>query len=463
MHPLLIAPGGETAIPVHLIRSSEWEAWSAERPAHVRALAATFSFKAAKGSVVLITQSDGHVERVLYGVGDGSDVSVLASLPGQLPAGSYQIASAPAGFAAPLIAQFWTEGGYRFDRYKRVDRGLARLVLPEGADAGIVSSIAGACDFIRDLVNTPAGDLGPVALEAEARRLAAAHGASCTVTVGEDLLSGNYPLVHAVGRAAHEAPRFIELAWGREGAAKLALVGKGVTYDTGGLNLKPGGSMALMKKDMGGAAHALGLARMVMEAGLDVDLRVYVPAVENAIGAGAFRPGDILPSRKGTTVEIDNTDAEGRLVLADALTRAEEWHPDLLIDFATLTGAARVALGPDLPPFYTDDETLAGQLVSAAQAAADPIWRMPLWPAYLSYLNSNIADIKNSSDTSFAGSITAALFLKQFVSTPAWVHFDVFAWRPARDGRTAQGAAQAVRAVFRVLRLRYGGANTTTT
>ncbi len=312
--------------------------------------------------------------------------------------------------------------------------------------------------LVRDLVNTPANDMGPDALHASAERVAAEASAEFRAIVGDDLLAQNFPLIHAVGRAASQAPRLLHLSWGDASNPRVALVGKGVTFDSGGLDIKSAAGMRIMKKDMGGAAHALALAQLVMAAKLKVRLDLFLPVVENAIAGNAFRPGDVLASRKGLSVEIDNTDAEGRLVLADALTRACEDKPQLLIDFATLTGAARTALGPDLPPFYANDETLAKDLTAAATEAADPVWRMPLWDAYDSDIDSPIADLKNAGDGAFAGSIYAALFLRRFVTGPAWAHFDVFAWAPReKPSRPQGGEAQALRACWGMLKRRFGG------
>jgi leucyl aminopeptidase len=310
----------------------------------------------------------------------------------------------------------------------------------------------------RDLINTPANDMGPEALEKAARRLARAHKATVAVVKGEDLLKKNFPIIHAVGRASAEAPRLIDLTWGPKGAPKVTLVGKGVCFDTGGLDVKTASGMLLMKKDMGGAANVLGLASMIMEAGLKLRLRVLVPAVENSISAGSFRPGDVLTSRKGLTVEIGNTDAEGRLVLADALALADEEAPQLLVDMATLTGAARVALGPDLPPFYTDDEALAADIAAASAAEEDPLWRMPLWRPYAAKLASKIADTNNVTSDGFAGSVTAALFLQRFVGkAKSWAHFDIYGWNPAdRPHGPIGGEAQGIRALEKVISQRFG-------
>src|SRR5690606_15440768 len=328
----------------------------------------------------------------------------------------------------------------------------------EGADMAEVKRLVAAATLARDLINTPANDLGPAAFEREIRALAARHDMQITAVVGDELLVQNFPMIHAVGRAAHEAPRLLDLRWGAEDAPRVTLVGKGVTFDTGGLDIKPASSMLLMKKDMGGAANVLGLAHAIMDAGLRVRLRVIIPVVENAISASSFRPGDVLPSRNGMTVEIGNTDAEGRLILADALTLAIEDEPEFLLDMATLTGAARTALGPELPPLYTNDDTLAGDLMREGLAWDDPLWRMPLWPAYDSMLKSKIADVNHVSSGPFAGSVTAALFLQRFVGRDRpWVHLDIYGWAPeARAGRSQGGTDQGIRAAYAVLKQRYG-------
>ena len=379
--------------------------------------------------------------------------------------GDYRLAPAsewPARLAGQgeALALAWAQGTYRFDRYKSAPAPAApRLVAPEGVDAGRVNILATACALARDMVNTPANDMGPAEIEGAARTLAAAHGATIAVVLGDDLPAAGYPAVHAVGRAAapHRAPRMIELTWGEPGHPKVVIVGKGVAFDSGGLDIKPSSGMRLMKKDMGGAAHALGLAAMVMSLQVPVNLTVLIPAVENAISGDAMRPGDVLASRKGLSIEVGNTDAEGRLILADALTRAGELQPDLTVDLATLTGAARVALGPQVIPFFTDDESLAASLASASAAVDDPLWRMPLWQGYAGALDSDIADIKNDPDSwAQAGSDTAALFLQRFAPTGAWAHFDVFAWNPkSRPGRPVGAEAQAIRAILATLEARY--------
>jgi len=356
-----------------------------------------------------------------------------------------------------LAALGFRLGTYRFDRYKPKGKDAPVLLPPEGADAAEVERLAKNVFFARDLINTPTNDLGPEAFEREIRRFAEQYGFTVRSVVGDDLLAQNFPMIHAVGRAAAEAPRLLDLTWGDPGHAKVTLVGKGVTFDTGGLDIKPPAGMLLMKKDMGGAANILGLAGAVASAGLKVRLRVLIPIVENSISAASFRPGDILPSRNGMTVEIGNTDAEGRLILADALTLADEDEPEIVIDMATLTGAARTALGPELPALYSTDDRLAQELMAAGLASDDPLWQLPLWPNYDAMLSSKIADVNHVSGGAFAGSITAALFLKRFVrKAAAWAHLDIMAWAPeARPGRPFGATDQGMRAAYAVLKQRY--------
>jgi leucyl aminopeptidase len=390
----------------------------------------------------------------LFGTGDSDGALAIGALARALPEGDWHFASA---LAEPELAAIALAlGGYVFTRYGKKPGKALRFSLPSGAEAAYVHRIAAGVFLTRDLVNTPTSDMGPDELEAAVRTLAEKHKAEVSVTKGDDLLK-NFPMIHAVGRASVAAPRLIDMIWGPNNAPKVTLVGKGVCFDTGGLDIKPSSGMLLMKKDMGGAANVLGLAAMIMAAGLNVRLRVLIPAVENSIAGNAFRPGDVLVSRKGITVEIGNTDAEGRLVLADALALADDDEPQLLIDMATLTGAARVALGPDLPPFYTGDEALASDLATASVAVEDPLWRMPLWRPYDAKLSSKIADINNVTSDGFAGSITAALFLKRFVEkTAAWAHFDIFAWNPSdRPHSLAGGEAQGIRALERVISKRF--------
>ena len=429
------------ALPIHLVAKDGLEQ-AGLQPA-VLAWAEANGFAGEGGKVLPVPGSDGKLAGALFGTGQEENGLGFGALARNLPAANWHFARQP---AHPELAALGTAlGGYVFTRYgKKPGRELG-LSVPEGVDGARLKRLVDAVFLVRDLVNTPTNDMGPSELEGAVRALAQLHGAQVAVTLGDDLLRQNFPMIHAVGRASADAP-------------KVTLVGKGVCFDTGGLDIKPASSMLLMKKDMGGAANVLGLAAMVMGAKLNVRLRVLIPAVENSISADAFRPGDVLHSRKGLTVEIGNTDAEGRLVLADALTLADEEQPELLVDIATLTGAARVALGPDLPPFYTDDEALAAELAAASVAVEDPIWRMPLWKPYDAKLSSKVADMNNVTTDGFAGSITAALFLKRFVDkTPSWAHFDIFAWNPTdRAHGPVGGEAQAIRALETVISARFG-------
>jgi leucyl aminopeptidase len=440
--------------PAHLIEAiapAEHDGWLTRQSPRTHAMLAAQGFAGKPGSHAIVP-TEGEDWRVVTVVDRATPWS-LAALPMALPAGTYRVEGPEGGELG------WLLGQYRFDRYRHTEDDGARVLLTRDV-AGISDTIAlaAATAQVRDLVNTPAADCGPAELEAAATALAKRHGGSVTVRRGDELEQG-YPMIHAVGHAAarDRAPRLIELVWGDPQARRIALVGKGVSFDTGGLDIKPSSGMRLMKKDMGGAAHVLALAELVMAARLPVRLHLLIPAVENAISGDAFRPGDVLRSRKGLTVENTNTDAEGRLILADALTRAAEEKPELILDFATLTGAARVALGPDLPPLFSDDEQLAAELLAAGVAAHDPLWRLPLWGGYDELLKSDIADMVNAPDGGFAGAITAALFLRRFVPAGiAWAHLDVFAWRPAtKPGRAKGGDAYGLRAAFTVLRQRY--------
>ncbi|MEO1700762.1 MAG: leucyl aminopeptidase family protein [Pseudomonadota bacterium] len=408
-------------------------------------------------SLIPSGEQDGSVGSAVLGIGADLNPFAAGKLYRTLTDGQWYFHRVPQGADAEQLLLGYLLGAYSFNRYKATKQRNIRIHPQEKTDLETVLRKAAGVYQVRDLVNTPANDMGPEAIEMATKSMAKTHKSSVKVIAGDDLLSKDFPLVHAVGRAAAQEPRLLDMKWGRRGAPKLTLVGKGVAYDTGGLNIKPGGSMRNMKKDMGGAAHAIALAGMVMTAKLNLRLRLLVPTVENSISANAFRPGDVYPSRKGITVEIGNTDAEGRLVLADALTLADEETPELLIDFATLTGAARVALGPDVAPFFTDDEALAGELAEASTLELDPIWRMPLWKDYAKGLSSNVADCCNISGDSLGGAITAALFLQKFVSrAQTWVHFDVFAWSNSAKAHGAVGAeAQGLRALYRVLKRRY--------
>jgi leucyl aminopeptidase len=456
LHPDLLTadPGG--AIPVRFVGPAE------QIDEAMQGWAGANGFKGKPGQMLVVPDGDGGIAAVLVGAGETFDPMSARALPAKLPPGLYRLEADPEDAHKAALA--FLLGAYVFDRYKaRPDRDRVRLVTPEGLDVAAATRIASACALAREMVDTPAADMGPLQIETIAREIAAEAGAAIAVVTGDALLDENYPAVHAVGRAAapHRAPRVIEIGWNLDRAdlPLVALVGKGVVFDSGGLDIKAAAGMRNMKKDMGGSAHALALARLVMQANLPVRLVVLVAAVENAISADAFRPGDILSSRKGLTIEIGNTDAEGRLILADILTRAGEHSPDLTLDFATLTGAARVALGPELPPLYTDDESLAADLLEAARAVGDPLWRMPLWPGYRAALETEIADLRNdSANWAQAGSVTAALFLQRFApTTGAWAHMDIFAWNPrARPGWPEGGEAQALRACFEMLSRRFG-------
>ena len=455
-------PDNHDAIPITLVPSEGVAEVLADLGALTENWADANGFSGALGQVLRIPDADGGLSQILFGWGSAAtrkrDRLHLGDLARSAPPGTYRLATELEPGAAHLAALGWLMGRYRFDKYKPRDADAnSDLLAPDNVDPIRLIQIVEGVFLTRDLINVPANDMGPEALEATCRKLADRHGANLDVTVGDDLLEDNFPLIHTVGRAGSQAPRLMDMAWGDDDAPKITLVGKGVCFDTGGLNIKPGQSMGLMKKDMGGAATVLGLAHMIMSAGLPIRLRVLIPAVENSISAGAMRPGDVLTSRLGKTVEINNTDAEGRLVLADALALAAEENPDLIIDMATLTGAARVALGPEVVPFYTGNDDLARALSDAATQVADPMWRMPLWPGYERDIEPDIADLDNAPKGGFAGSITAALFLQRFVGDCEWVHFDIYGWTPsARPGRPAGGECQAARAIFQMLDAQYG-------
>ncbi|MCO4316861.1 leucyl aminopeptidase family protein [Phyllobacterium sp. 21LDTY02-6] len=442
-----------TSRPIWFVRTGGLD--DAGLDAKAIAWARANGFEGQAGKLLLLADAAGTVSGALFGIGKGETPLVSGKLATGLPEGAWHIAGTTDD--PELVALGFLLGGYKFTRYLKKDTKTVSLATPEGAGKAEVRRLARAVALARDLINTPTNDMGPVALEKEAEALAGQHDAAISVVKGAALLKKNLPMIHAVGRAGAEEPRLIDLRWGKRDAPKVTLVGKGVCFDTGGLDIKPASSMLLMKKDMGGAANVLALAGIIMDSGLPVRLRVLIPAVENAISANAFRPGDVLTSRKGLTVEIGNTDAEGRLVLADALALADEEEPELLIDMATLTGAARVALGPDLPPFYTNDDGFAAAMAEASSAVADPVWRMPLWQPYESKLSSRIADLNNVTTDGFAGSITAALFLQRFVSKArVWAHFDIFGWNPVEKAHAPIGGeAQAIRALYHHLKQRF--------
>ena len=459
MHKAFAARNGAAPIPIWFVTSDTYVQVHAGLEPAARAFAAAAKFEPRPGHVLLLPGKDDALSGVLFGIesaGKVGDRFLPGRLPGLLPAGAYRFANAP--HDARLAALAFALGSYKFTRYRKADGKDVTLALSNEIDGADVSRIAEGVALTRDLINTPANDMGPAELEDAARTLAARHGATVRSIVGEELLPQNFPLIHAVGQASPRAPRLVDFTWGHPDAPKITLVGKGVCFDTGGLDLKPSSGMLIMKKDMGGAASVLGAAHMIMDAKLKVRLRVLIPAVENSVSGASFRPLDVYKSRKGITVEIGNTDAEGRLVLADALSLADEEAPELIADMATLTGAARVALGPDLAPFYTNDDTLAADLARHAQAEQDPLWRLPLWKPYDAMLDSKVADMNNVSSGAFAGSITAALFLNRFVDkAKAWAHFDVYGWTPsAKPGRPEGGECQAARALYALLKERYG-------
>jgi leucyl aminopeptidase len=460
MHSAFETAPATDAIPITFVTKTTWDDVSAGLPSEAQRFAEGNGFAAKPGECLTLPATDGRIAQVLFGVEDEGakwrEPFRPGQLPNLLPPGLYRFANAPHDLRLATLA--FALGSYRFSRYRNNEAPKARLVPPGGVDAAEVSRMAEAAALARDLINTPANDMGPEQLALAAQQLANRFGASFSCIVGDDLVRQNFPLIHAVGMASTQAPRLIDFCWGDPEHPKVTLVGKGVCFDTGGLDLKPSAGMLIMKKDMGGAANVLALASMVMEAKLNVRLRVLIPAVENAVAGNAFRPLDIFTSRKGITVEIGNTDAEGRLILADALALADEEHPELLIDMGTLTGAARVALGPDLPPFYTNDETLALDVARCATAENDPLWRLPLWPPYDSWLDSKVANINNAPSGTFAGSITCALFLQRFVdAAKSWLHVDIYGWTPsAKPGRPEGGECQAARAIYRLLSERYG-------
>ncbi|MFD1194892.1 leucyl aminopeptidase family protein [Seohaeicola saemankumensis] len=453
---LTFATATPETLALHVIDADGLDAWLVDQPAQVASWVRASGFSAALGKHLMVPDADGRPAFVLAGYGGAAQRARgrfhLAGIAANLPAGTYRIASGLPQERAAQEALGWLLSGYVFDRYRSQTRNPARLVAPEGVDAARLEVIAQGEALTRDLINTPANDMGPDALEAACLELAARHGAGTQVIRGAALLEQNFPMIHAVGRAAAQEPRLIDLRWGDAGP-RLTLVGKGVCFDTGGLNIKPSSSMGLMKKDMGGAATVLGLAHMIMALGLKVRLRVLIPAVENAISAGAMRPGDILPSRKGLTVEINNTDAEGRLVLGDALALGAEESPDLMVSMATLTGAARVALGPDLSPYFTDDAGVAAALEAAASRVADPVWRLPFWTPYEADIEPGIADLDNAPKSGFAGAITAALFLRRFAGEgQRYTHFDIYGWQPsAAPARPKGGVGMGARALLEAL------------
>ncbi|SEK31514.1 leucyl aminopeptidase family protein [Jannaschia helgolandensis] len=455
MTPTFAAPDTR-AIPVRTVTTQGFDDWLASQDVPVRDWVRANGFIGTAGQILRLPAPDMSIARVLLGWGGPKDRVrtrfLFAKAAVALKSGTYALDGDLTANQTEEAALGWLLSAYSFNRYKGDEVEVARLKAPKGVDALRLEAIAAGECLTRDLINTPASDMGPDELEAACRDLAQTHGADIKVTTGDALLDDNLPMIHAVGRASTRAPRLIDMTWGHDGP-RITLVGKGVCFDTGGLNLKPGTSMGLMKKDMGGAATVLGLAHMIMATGQNLRLRVLIPAVENAVAGNAFRPGDVLTARNGLTVEINNTDAEGRLVLADALALADETPPDLMICMATLTGAARVALGPDLAPFYTDDDALAMALNHAGHRVRDPLWRMPFHRPYDDMIEPAIADLDNAPSGGFAGSITAALFLDRFVrNTPRFAHFDIYGWNPvAAPARPKGGVGMGARAIFDAL------------
>jgi leucyl aminopeptidase len=460
MSSIVLTASDRPAIPISFVTKTTWEQVRATLPDVAQRFAEATGYAGKPGQYLALPAPDGVIGQVLFGLDEPKAREHDPFRPGQLPAllppGVYRFAGPAHHLRLATLA--FALGAYTFSRYRKAEQPSVRLLPPEEIDVAEIERVVSAVTLARDLINTPSNDMGPAELAGAAQELAQRHGATFDCIVGDELTRQNFPLIHAVGMASPRAPRLIDFRWGDADHPKVTLVGKGVCFDTGGLDLKPSSAMLIMKKDMGGAANVLALASMIMDAGLKLRLRVLIPAVENSVAGNAMRPLDVFFSRKGPTVEIGNTDAEGRLVLADALAYADEEAPDLLIDLGTLTGAARVALGPDLPPYYTADESLSLDLARCAKAENDPLWRLPLWGGYDSWLDSKVADINNAPSGGFAGSITCALFLQRFVETAkSWLHVDIYGWTPkAKPARPEGGECQAARAIFALLSERYG-------
>ncbi|HEX7342529.1 MAG TPA: leucyl aminopeptidase family protein [Rhodanobacteraceae bacterium] len=456
MDAVIAATRTTRAIHVECVDAGSLAACMRRLDAHQRRWLEASDFRPLPGRVLLLPDAHGKIERVLAGVHVNDPLWSLAALPWQLPPGRYRLDSEGVHPDATFAALGWALGSYRFTRYRKPGREPAQLLVDKTTQA-VVAPLTQAATRVRDLVNTPTQDMGPEQLAAAIKALGKAHKARVREWVGKALLENNFPTIHMVGRASHRAPRLVELTWGKATAPKLVLVGKGVCFDSGGLDLKPSAGMRWMKKDMGGAAHAIALAGLIMQAGLPVRLTLLVPTVENSVAGNAMRPGEVVRTRAGHTVEVDNTDAEGRLILCDALAYAGEQRPDLIVDFATLTGAARVALGPDLPVMFSNRDAVADTLLKASVAAHDPVWRLPLWQPYMHMLESHVADFANAGPSRHAGAITAALYLQRFVPENVdWIHTDVYAWNDnERPGRPRGGEAQGLRAMFDYLRQRY--------
>ncbi len=454
------------ALPVVPLTADKLTGWRKKQRKAVQSWVSSIGFKAKPGETCLISGDDGKLAKVLVGISKDVDIWDCGNLAKTLPEGIYRFEH-PRPKDIEKWALGWALGAYTFKRYKKnKTTKTAKLLVPEAVDYKSLESTVEATYLVRDLINTPAGDMGPAALAQAAMKLSKSHKAQFSVIVGNELLKNNYPAIHAVGRAVEtkdQAPRLIDFTWGKKTAPKVTLVGKGVCFDTGGLDLKSAGGMKLMKKDMGGAANVLGLAHMIMAAKLPLRLRVLIPAVENSVSGNALRPLDVVPSRNGKTIEIGNTDAEGRVILADALAEAAREKPDLIIDFATLTGAARVALGTELPALFTNDDKFADAVTKTGMQEQDPLWRLPLWPGYRKMVDGSTADLTNAAEGGYGGAITAALFLQEFISAPGtsefvpnWAHIDLMAWNPsAKPGRPDGGEAMTIRSVFKTLKDNY--------
>jgi leucyl aminopeptidase len=456
MHPIFVK-ADKQAVPIVFVTAKTFVEATKTLDARALVFVQAAGFEGKPGKHLIVPNEAGKLAVVLFGLEEADDAAKdlfrPGALTGLLPPGTYRFANAP--HDARLGALAFALGSYQFARYRKAQTRDVRLVVPDGVDGEDLSRIVEASTLARDLINTPSNDMGPAEIEDAARALAKQHGAKIDVTSG-DRLAKDFPLVAAVGAGSARAPRLIDIIWGKDGDPKITLVGKGVAFDTGGLDIKSDAGMLNMKKDMAGAATAFALGHMIMARKLKVKLRIIVPAVENAISGTSFRPRDIYTSRKGISVEIGNTDAEGRLILADALALASEDRPALIVDFATLTGAARVALGPDVPPFFTDDDALAAEFMRHGAAENDPVWRMPLWRPYEAMLESKVADLNNVGAGGHGGAITAALFLRRFVDVPSWLHLDIFAWTPAaKPGRPEGAELQSARALYAMLAARY--------
>ena len=449
----------EAPIPIEVVTEAGWSEWRSAAGSIPNKWVDSTQFFPKKSEICLVPDANGGLERVLVGMGQEPDIWTLAELPGRLPTGNYIVSSEPGSISSlGGLGMGWALGAYQFNQYKTAKRRPGLLVVPDPQELQQAQILAGAVWLVRDLINTPANDMGPEELAALADEVAAVGDAAVTHIAGKSLLDEGYPTIHTVGRASQKDPRLIDLIWGSPEAPKVTLVGKGVCFDSGGLDLKPSDNMLLMKKDMGGAAHVLALAKAVMQLNLNIRLRVLIPAVENSVSGSSFRPGDVIKTRSGKTVEVGNTDAEGRLILCDALTEACEESPELLIDVATLTGAARVALGTEIAAMFTNNDSLAEELSVHSICQQDPLWRMPLWGGYLDDLESKIADYSNVPNHRYGGAISAGLFLQEFVSNvEGWAHFDIMGWnRKDRPGRPLGGEAFAVRALVALLLKRYG-------